>query len=104
MAQFIKNKKGDNLVIDIRGGGCKPVRSGTSLDAFSKKTTDNCNQLWTLTPPGPEGFSFIRSKQMLGKHHFVISIRHGDTPPGSPLDVFEELSGSGKDSQLWTLV
>ncbi len=96
---FIKNKNGN--VIDIEHASNKP---GTPLDAFTKKSTNNDNQLWEfVTDPSGSGYFFIKNK-----NGNVIDIERGNTTAGladgMPLDAFTQKSAGvtqQSDNQLW---
>jgi hypothetical protein len=98
---FIKSKLGD-YVVDIEEAKSPTPKPGTPLDAYTQKSTNNENQLWSFVASSSDpGFFFIKSEL----DGFVIDIQGGKTPPapGTVLDAFTQKS-SGFGNQLWEVI
>jgi Ricin-type beta-trefoil lectin domain-like len=94
---FIQSQMSKKLVIDIQGAKTKP---GTPLDAWTKKSRNNKNQLWRSVP-GPFNspyYFFLQS--LLGD--LVIDVYGARTEKDTPLDAWTMKSKNHRN-QLWTL-
>lgn len=88
----IESKLSGN-VIDIQGASDK---SEALLDAFSKKTSDNDNQLWEfVSDPDGSGLYYVKSK-LSGD---VVDIKGASTAAGAALDVYPQTKSA--KNQLW---
>jgi hypothetical protein len=91
----IKSKL-DGTLIDIAGASTK---SGTGLDAYPEKLSDNDNQLWNFVPdPDGSGCYYIVSKL----NGDVIDIQGASKEAGALLDAYPKKSSA--DNQLWYFV
>jgi hypothetical protein len=74
---YLTDTSGVPLVIDIQGGG-DPIKDGTLLDAYKKKSSDYDNQLWRFVEAigVAAGWYFIQSKLTDGEGNpLVIDIQ-----------------------------
>jgi hypothetical protein len=102
----VKDPEGNPLVIDIQGGG-DPIKDGTLLDAYKKKSSDYDNQLWRFVEAigVAAGWYFIQSKLTDGEGNpLVIDIQGGaEFPkPNTLLDAFR-MKSTNPYNQLWQL-
>ena len=97
---FIKSQLG-NLVIDVQGA---KNMAGTPLDSYSKKTSNNKNQLWNFVPGSSLNSFHFFLQSLLGTSELFIDVSGGKAKSGTPLIVSKKKSGKNDKQQLWTLV